>query len=231
MIFTILKMIVIFQDIVTTVIYTTSHIPRNVWPLLVKIMASELRLASKRNIWSTIRLHKLPKFTLGLPHRGGKKHHLFVSSAIKNHLLWWHDGDMRQLWLESKSHSKNHNHSPPSSSTNKSNNIKKAIMRKLFNHKVSLTLLIQLPLSTYRATTHRILSLHPFLIILLLWLCHQKWLRPVNQNFPKDRVQEYPILDLFEPICGSWGAPAYQECHCSLTLWLNHLLSGNAHPF
>ena len=68
----------------------------------------------------------LPKSTLGLPHRGGKKHRFSVSSAIKNHLLRWHDGDIRQLWLESKSHSKNHNPSPPSSSTNKSINIKKA---------------------------------------------------------------------------------------------------------
>ena len=77
----------IFEDIVTTSICTTSQIPHNARPLLAEIMASELQLASKGNIWSVIRLHMLPKATLGLPHRGGKKHHFSVSSAIKKHLL------------------------------------------------------------------------------------------------------------------------------------------------
>ena len=68
----------------------------------------------------------LPKATLGLPHTGGKKHRFSVSSSIKKYLLRWRDGDIRQLWLESKSRSKNHSTLPPSSSANKSINIKKA---------------------------------------------------------------------------------------------------------
>ena len=230
----------IFEDIITTSICTTSHIPRNVRPLLAEIMASELRLASKGNIWSAIRLHMLPKTTLGLPHRGDKKHRFSVSSAIKNHLSRWRDGDIRQLWLESKSRSKNHNTLPPSSSTNKSINIKKACYKGKEGHYGKAIQVLQsqgvahpsntsalvdqksrhpqnplpTPLSNYPAT----LSVSPEMISSCL-SGFPKGSSPGSSNF---RIQH-----LFEPICGSW-APASQECLRSLTIWLNHLLSG--HP-
>ena len=184
----------------------------------------------------------LPKATLGLPHRGGKKHRFSVSSAIKNHLLRWRDGDIRQLWLESKSCSKNHNTSPPSSSTNKSINIKKArykgkeghygkaiqaLQSQGVAHPSNTSALVDLqsrhpqnplptPLSNYPAT----LSVSPEMILSCL-SSFPKGPSPGSSNF---RIQH-----LFEPICGSW-APASRECLRSLTLWLNHLLSGKAHP-
>ena len=72
------------------------------------------------------------------------------------------------------------------------------------------------PLSNYPAT----LSVSPEMISSCL-SSFPKGSSPGSSNF---RIQH-----LFEPICHSW-APASQECLHSLTLWLNHLLSGKAHP-
>ena len=116
---------------------------------------------------------------------------------------------------------------PPSSSTNKSINIKKARYKGKEGHYGKATQALQSEGVVHPSNTSAFVELpnYPATLSVLPEMtlsCLSSFLSPGSSNF---RIQH-----LFEPICGSW-APASQGCLCSLTLWLNHLLSGNVHPF
>ena len=90
------------DEIISLPVTTVVHIPRSVRPELGKILAKELKHASKDGLWGFARLFLFPKAVLRCPPRGGRKKRVVVKAVLLSRIRRWLEGDFVSLWEEAR---------------------------------------------------------------------------------------------------------------------------------
>ena len=92
----------VMNEISTLPVYTVSHIPRSVRPLLSEVLSVELRHAYAYGLWGFVRLLMFAKSVLRAPSRRGRKKRHVVKSLLFSRLHQWREGHLVELWEEAR---------------------------------------------------------------------------------------------------------------------------------
>ena len=92
----------VMNEISTLPVYTVSHIPRSVRPLLSEVLSVALRHAYADGLWGFVRLIVFAKSVLRAPSRRGRKKRHVVKSLLFSRLHQWREEHLVELWEEAR---------------------------------------------------------------------------------------------------------------------------------
>ena len=90
------------NEVSTLSVFTATHIPQSVRPLLAQVLANEFQHAYADGLWGFVRLFMFAKSVLRTPPRGGRRKRHVIKSLFLSRLQRWQQGHLVDLWEETR---------------------------------------------------------------------------------------------------------------------------------